>query len=71
MLSDLLDNPQFYVSVFSSVCFVCSEILPFLPIKSNGILHAILLFLSSYRNYQPSLQSKEEDVEKEDKNKEN
>jgi hypothetical protein len=47
-MSSILDNSYFYISIFSSACFVASEILPFLPNNSNGILHAVLLFLSSY-----------------------
>ena len=47
-MSSIFDNPSFYISIFSSVCFVISEILPFLPIKGNGIVHAILECLSSY-----------------------
>lgn len=49
MLSKLLKNPNFYISIFSTTCFACSELLPFLPLKSNGIIHAIILFLSSYK----------------------
>jgi len=47
-MSSVLDNPSFYISIFSSICFVTSEILPFLPVKGNGIIHAILECLSSY-----------------------
>lgn len=47
-MSSIFDNPSFYISIFSSVCFVVSETLPFLPIKGNGIVHAILECLSSY-----------------------
>ena len=46
----ILDNPSFYVSIFSSVCFVASEILPFLPIAPNGIVHAIFVCLGSFNN---------------------
>jgi hypothetical protein len=42
-----LDNPTFYVSIFSSVCLLASELLPFIPIEGNGILHTILKYLSS------------------------
>jgi len=41
-------SPTFYVSIFSSVCFLASEILPFIPIEGNGILHSIVSFLSSF-----------------------
>lgn len=44
----IFENPSFYVSIFSSVCFLISEVLPFLPIESNGVAHAILVGLSSY-----------------------
>jgi hypothetical protein len=46
----LFDNPSFYISIFSSVCFLCSELLPFVPTEGNGIVHAIVLFLSKYNN---------------------
>jgi hypothetical protein len=41
-------NPSFYVSIFSSICFICSEILPFLPTDCNGLTHSIILMLSQY-----------------------
>jgi len=41
-------SPTFYVSIFSSVCFIASEILPFIPMEGNGILHTIVAFLSSF-----------------------
>jgi len=44
-----LDNPTFYVSIFSSVCLLASELLPFIPIEGNGILHTILKYLSSFK----------------------
>ena len=46
------DNPSFYISIFSSVCLFASEILPFVPIKSNGIIHLILTCLSSQNKKQ-------------------
>ena len=60
-MSSIFDNPTFYVSIFSSVAFVCSEVLPFLPIKSNGFLHAILESIVEYRG----LQNKNVDEKKE------
>ena len=44
----IYDNPSFYISIFSSVCFAASEILPFVPIKGNGIIHSILSCLSFF-----------------------
>ena len=44
----IYDNPSFYISIFSSVCFAASEILPFVPIKGNGIIHSILVCLSFF-----------------------
>ena len=44
----IYDNPSFYISIFSSICFVASEILPFVPVQANGILHAVLICLSSF-----------------------
>lgn len=46
----IFENPSFYISIFSSVCFVASEILPFLPVKGNGIIHAIVECLSHYKD---------------------
>ena len=51
----IYDNPSFYISIFSSVCFVASEILPFVPVQANGILHAVLLCLSSFNKPQPQV----------------
>jgi hypothetical protein len=42
----VFENPSFYIAIFSSICFVASEILPFIPIEANGILHSLLLCLS-------------------------
>ena len=47
----MIDNPTFYISIFSSVCFVASEILPFLPVQGNGIIHAIVKCLNSYNKF--------------------
>jgi len=44
----IYDNPSFYISIFSSICFAASEILPFVPVKGNGIIHSILLCLSFF-----------------------
>ena len=59
-MSSILDNSYFYISIFSSACFVASEILPFLPNNSNGILHAVLLFLSSYNKNKQNTNDPEE-----------
>lgn len=48
----VFENPSFYVSIFSGVCFIASEILPFLPTEGNGIFHTIIKLLSNY-NKQP------------------
>jgi hypothetical protein len=40
-------DPSFYISIISTVSLIVSEILPFLPIKSNGILHTVLTFIAS------------------------
>ena len=50
-MTSIIDNPTFYISIFSSVCFVASEILPFLPVRGNGIIHAIVQCLSSYNKF--------------------
>jgi len=43
-------DPSFYIAIFSSVCFFASELLPFIPIKSNGIIHSIIEFLKKTRD---------------------
>jgi hypothetical protein len=48
----IFENPSFYVSIFSGICFIASEILPFLPTEGNGIFHTIIKLLSNY-NKQP------------------
>ena len=53
----IFENPSFYVSIFSGVCFIASEILPFLPTNGNGILHTIIIILSKY-NKQPKIENK-------------
>jgi len=50
----IFENPSFYVSIFTSVCFVASEILPFIPNTGNGIVHSILECLSSYNKSNPA-----------------
>ena len=53
------DNPSFYISIFSSICFIASEILPFLPTDGNGFFHTIVKLLSKYK--------KQSTIENEDK----
>lgn len=48
----IFENPSFYISIFSGICFIASEILPFLPTKGNGILHSIIKLLSDYNKQQ-------------------
>ena len=47
MSSYLYSNPTFYISIISSIGFISSEILPFVPTTGNGIIHAILVCFSS------------------------
>lgn len=35
-------DPTFFISIFSSSCLLLSEVLPFLPIKSNGFVEMII-----------------------------
>lgn len=58
----VFDNPSFYVSIFSSICFVASEILPFLPTKGNGIFHTIIELLSKYDKNSSQIQDKNTDA---------
>ncbi len=61
----IFENPSFYVSIFSGVCFIASEILPFLPNEGNGIFHTIIKLLSNY-NKQPKNDIENEDERIED-----
>jgi hypothetical protein len=45
-MSSVFDSPYFYISIFSTTCFIISETLPFLQIKTKGILHTILYYLN-------------------------
>jgi hypothetical protein len=44
----VFENPGIYVSIFSGICFIASEIMPFLPTEGNGIFHTIIKLLSNY-----------------------
>ena len=35
-------DPSFYISIVSSACLFLSEILPFIPIKSNGFVEMVI-----------------------------
>ena len=39
-------NISFIIAIASSIGLISSEILPFIPIKGNGILHSIFFYLS-------------------------
>jgi hypothetical protein len=58
----MFENPTFYVSIFSSICFVASEILPFLPTKGNGIFHTVIELLSKYNKTKPQIEDENKDV---------
>ena len=45
-----LSDPTFYITIISSLAFTISEILPFFSSKPNGIIHSIVIFLSSIKN---------------------
>ena len=36
-----VNDPQTYISIISSTLLIISEILPYLPCSSNGIVHSI------------------------------
>jgi len=36
-----VNNPQTYISIISSTLLIISEVLPYLPCRSNGIVHSI------------------------------
>jgi hypothetical protein len=39
-------EPESYISIISTFLFVFSEILPFLPCKSNGLIQLIKNFMT-------------------------
>jgi hypothetical protein len=51
-------TPTFYVSIFSSIGLVLSEILPLLPIKSNGILHSLIILFQKNTQESQNVSSK-------------
>jgi len=68
-MTSVFDNPAFYISIFSSLCFTISEILPFLPVKGNGIIHAILECLSSYNKNKPEDKTSDNPINNDIENK--
>jgi hypothetical protein len=52
-----MDNPTFYISIISTVGVLISELLPFLPVQANGVIHAICGFLNIVKQEPNSLES--------------
>ena len=48
----VFENPSFYISLFSSICFIASEILAFAPTQGNGILHTAVGCLAYFNRTQ-------------------
>lgn len=57
-------DATFYISIFSTVCFVSSEILPFLPTKGNGLVHSVIEYLSSKNTIVPTSFTNLEEINK-------
>lgn len=57
-------DATFYISIFSTICFVSSEILPFLPTKGNGLVHTVVEFLSSKNTIIPTTSANLEEINK-------
>jgi len=57
-------DATFYISIFSTVCFVSSEILPFLPTKGNGLFHSVIEYLSSKNTIVPTSFTNLEEINK-------
>jgi hypothetical protein len=45
-----MNNYEFYITLFSSIFLFFSETLPFLPCKSNGIVHSFINLISSIKD---------------------
>ncbi len=45
-----MNNYEFYITLFSSIFLFFSETLPFLPCKSNGIVHSFISLISSIKD---------------------
>jgi len=58
----MIENPSFYISIFSGICFIASEIMPFLPTNGNGILHSIVKLLSNY-NKRPNTKPEDKRID--------
>ena len=42
-----VSDPSTYISLFSSILLILSEILPFLPCKSNGVIQILLNLINT------------------------
>ncbi len=63
-----MNNYEFYISLFSSIFLFFSEILPFLPCKSNGILHSFFSLISDKNSCIENTNNFIEEIEKNKKN---
>ena len=61
----MYDNISFIIAIASSVGLISSEILPFIPIEGNGILHSIFFYLSKLNNLKSLEKEKSNEKEKE------
>ena len=57
-------NISFIIAIASSIGLISSEILPFIPIKGNGILHSIFFYLSKLNERSKKKEEDEKDIEK-------
>lgn len=66
-------EPTYYISLFSTLLFVFSEILPFLPCQSNGLIHLVknLMILTNSSKEKEKEKEKKKEKEKEKDSNEN
>ena len=49
-----MENLTFYISIITSSALVLSELLPFLPVHANGILHFLFIYLGIIKVEKPT-----------------
>lgn len=59
------DNISFIIAIASSIGLISSEILPFIPMNGNGVIHSCFLYLSKLK---PNSKNDENVKKEEEKN---
>jgi len=63
------DNISFIIAIASSIGLISSEILPFIPLEGNGVIHTCFLYLSKLKksDNNTKIQPKQTDEKIDDK----